>query len=281
MAWIESHQQIERHPKTLKLMELMNWTLNETVGSLHRFWYWCVDFAEDGDLRKFTDIQLGCAVGIYGDQAKTFIGAMLEARWLDRAPYFRVHDWWTYIGRFLQVKYKAAPEKWQAVRAKYVEGRLPHGQADDDAVNNNRCYNRSNNHIPNLTKPNLTKPKTSLSSDSVEIGLSELLFGLIRGRNPTCKEPNMQAWARNIDLMIRIDHRDPNEIRELIQLCQKDDFWQNNILSTEKLRKQYDQLKLKLMLLKGQEPPGRRIPPECNGCKKEQCNGCEYEGKWA
>lgn len=141
MAWIESHQQIERHPKTLKLMELMDWSLNETVGALHRFWWWCIDFAEDGDLQKFTDTQLGCAVGIYGDQAKGFVGAMLEACWLDRVPYFRVHDWWDYAGRFLQVKYKAVPEKWQVVRAKYVEGRLPHGQSNDDAVNNNRSYN--------------------------------------------------------------------------------------------------------------------------------------------
>lgn len=229
-----------------------------------------MDYAEDGNLQKHNDARLGGSVGLNGDQAVKFVKAMVEACWLDRKPYFRVHDWWDYIGRFLQTKYKHYPEKWQRIKKLYEKNGNSKQRLKEPPKELFLDY------VPN--QPNQPNQPKSLSSDSVEIGLSELLFSLIRGRNPTCKEPNMQAWARNIDLMIRIDHRDPDEIRELIQLCQKDSFWQNNILSTEKLRKQYDQLKLKLMPLKGQEP---RIPPECSGCKKEQCKRCEYEGKWA
>ena len=32
----------------------------------------------------------------------------------------------------------------------------------------------------------------------------------------------------------------------MIEWCQTDEFWQDNILSTAKLRKQYDQLVLKM-----------------------------------
>ncbi|MBT9169502.1 MAG: hypothetical protein DDT19_02862 [Syntrophomonadaceae bacterium] len=46
--------------------------------------------------------------------------------------------------------------------------------------------------------------------------------------------------------MIRIDKRDPEKIRQIIEWCQADDFWQNNILSTGKLREQFDQLGLKM-----------------------------------
>ena len=46
----------------------------------------------------------------------------------------------------------------------------------------------------------------------------------------------------HIDKMIRIDKRDPLEIYQVIQWCQKDAFWNSNILSTMKLRQQYDKL---------------------------------------
>ncbi|KXK29370.1 MAG: hypothetical protein UZ01_02264, partial [Candidatus Brocadia sinica] len=57
--------------------------------------------------------------------------------------------------------------------------------------------------------------------------------------------PDLQKWATHIDKMIRLDKRPPEEIEKVVAWCQQDSFWQNNILSTEKLRKQYDQLYLK------------------------------------
>jgi len=47
--------------------------------------------------------------------------------------------------------------------------------------------------------------------------------------------------------MIRVDGRLVAEIEDVIKLCQQDKFWQNNILSTDKLRKHFGQLKLKLL----------------------------------
>lgn len=156
MAWIESHQQLENHPKVFNLLYAMSWDLDQTIGKLHRFWWWCVDYAEDGDLRKFSDTQIGHAVGLNGDQAKSFVKAMLEAGWLDREPFFRVHDWWDYIGLFLQIKYKSRKEKWSKVRDSYY------------TEHNNGLNNRSNNSIPNLTKPNLTKHKGAFKKPGLE-----------------------------------------------------------------------------------------------------------------
>ncbi|MCL4417499.1 MAG: hypothetical protein M1365_12545 [Actinobacteria bacterium] len=87
---------------------------------------------------------------------------------------------------------------------------------------------------------------TKYSEDSDELRLSKLLITLIRQRNPGHKEPDLQKWAYDIDLMLRIDKRDPQIIEKLIIWCQQDRFWQNNILSTAKLRAQYDQLLLKM-----------------------------------
>lgn len=56
----------------------------------------------------------------------------------------------------------------------------------------------------------------------------------------------MQKWAEHIDYMIRLDHRKPERIEAVINWCQQDDFWRNNILSTRKLREHYDALELKM-----------------------------------
>ncbi|MDA8126073.1 MAG: hypothetical protein M0009_12895 [Deltaproteobacteria bacterium] len=83
-------------------------------------------------------------------------------------------------------------------------------------------------------------------SNSAEVRLSELLFEKILSRNPKHKKPNIQTWAKDVDQMIRIDHRTPEDIRRVIEWCQSDPFWKNNILSSAKLRKQFDQLLLKM-----------------------------------
>lgn len=100
------------------------------------------------------------------------------------------------------------------------------------------------NQIIVLPKP--PKKIKLFSEDSMEFRLAKLLFNQIKKRKPDFKEPNFQVWSKKIDKMIKIDNRKPEKIKEIIKWCQKDDFWQNNILSTKKLRKQFDQLELRM-----------------------------------
>jgi hypothetical protein len=83
------------------------------------------------------------------------------------------------------------------------------------------------------------------SHNGEPLRLAELLLSLIRSRSSTFKQPNIQKWASHIDLMLRLDKREVSHVETVIRWCQMDSFWQNNILSTEKLRKQFDQLELK------------------------------------
>jgi hypothetical protein len=119
MAWIESHQNLLHHPKVLDLMNLMEWDADVTLGKLHRFWWWCMDYAPDGDLRRHTASILAAAVGVPRKKANQFVNAMIQARWLEKEPYFRVHDWWEYAGPFLQTKHKRHPETWQLIKDLY------------------------------------------------------------------------------------------------------------------------------------------------------------------
>ncbi len=134
MAWIESHKELERHPKVLHLMGLLGTDLDRVLGGLHRFWWWCLDYAEDGDLRKYSRDTLTNTIGIDVDK-------LIKAKFIDEQPYLRVHDWWDYIGRFLQTKYKNYPEKWQRIQG-MCKGSFKGGSK-----------RRSKPKLPNLTKP--------------------------------------------------------------------------------------------------------------------------------
>ena len=108
---------------------------------------------------------------------------------------------------------------------------------------------------PGNTNKNEKNVKNEKNKESVEYKLSEYLFNKILEHNPEYKKPNLFSWSKHIDLMIRIDKRTPDKIREVIDWCQADDFWCKNILSTNKLRKQYDKLVITINTTKPKPKP--------------------------
>ncbi|MHC4747706.1 MAG: hypothetical protein ACYS18_10380 [Planctomycetota bacterium] len=122
--------------------------------------------------------------------------------------------------------------------------------------------NHTNNNDKNVNNGN----KYSQNSD--EFRLSELLFNEIINRKPDFKGPNLQTWSVHIDRMIRLDNRSAARVEEVIRWCQKDPFWQNNILSTDKLRKQFDRLELEMMRT-GTEPQKETISERLERMKAE------------
>jgi hypothetical protein len=102
-----------------------------------------------------------------------------------------------------------------------------------------------------------TLANTDTDTDTdINTSLSELLVSLIKKNNPKFKQPNIKTWSKHIGKMIRIDKRDPKDIKEMIEWCQADTFWQSNILCTEKLREKYDQL---VMKMKNPKPEGHGL----------------------
>ena len=108
--------------------------------------------------------------------------------------------------------------------------------------NDNRTPAETNNNENNDNNEN----KYSYMSDSNEYRLALYLFKFIKRNNPGAKEPNLQRWAKTFDYILRIDKRDIEEVKTLIKWCQDDNFWFKNILSPDKLRKQYDRLLLEM-----------------------------------
>ncbi|KMN42300.1 hypothetical protein [Bacillus sp. LK2] len=80
---------------------------------------------------------------------------------------------------------------------------------------------------------------------------AKYLFEKIKGNNPKQKEPNFDTWSNDFRLMREKDNRELQEIKDVIDWCQADPFWQGNILSPKKLREKFDQLTIQMNSKKG------------------------------
>ena len=89
------------------------------------------------------------------------------------------------------------------------------------------------------------KKENKFDENSTEFQLSLHLYNLVN-KNFNIKKPNLQTWATHIDKIIRIDGRSAEEVKRVIDWSQQDDFWKQNIRSTNKLRKHYAQLCMKM-----------------------------------
>jgi transcriptional regulator with XRE-family HTH domain len=98
------------------------------------------------------------------------------------------------------------------------------------------------NIIENHISTKKTRPKPKFLKTSREIRLAEHLLTRIRENKPDFRQPNMQSWAGDIDLILRIDKRQPLEVHEIINFASRNDFWSRNILSPKKLRFHFDRL---------------------------------------
>lgn len=56
-----------------------------------------------------------------------------------------------------------------------------------------------------------------------------------------------QKWLDAARLLVDRDGRSPQQVRNMIEWCQRDEFWRSNILSMPTLREKYDQMRLKAM----------------------------------
>ena len=88
--------------------------------------------------------------------------------------------------------------------------------------------------------------KYNYDKNSPSYLLAELLSLFVQLRRKTKKPVDLQVWAKHIDLMIRKDNCTPDQIADVIEWCQEDDFWRDNIMSTPKLRKQFKILEMQM-----------------------------------
>jgi hypothetical protein len=130
------------------------------------------------------------------------------------------------------------------------------GDGPNNGTANGTASGTPNGHQTDTIKnvKNEKKKDIPFVEGSIELRLATYLFNRIRLNRPEFKQPDLQAWAKHVDLMLRIDKREPEHVRDVIKWAQADNIprdgtgfcWAVNILSTLKLRKQFDQLAIKM-----------------------------------
>lgn len=150
MAWIESHQDLEEHPKILMLCNKTGWNLDEAIGKLHRLWWWALKYAEDGDLSKYEPSQF--LVRLNSKLAPEKLYEVLQkANFIEKNGL--LHDWLDYAGRYLTSKYRTAnPKKLKEIFKKH---KTAFSQTKDRLKSDNQ------DNLPNLNNQDKKKPQIS------------------------------------------------------------------------------------------------------------------------
>ena len=156
MAWIESHQEVGRHPKTKKLARLLGVSLPAAVGHLHFLLWWALDFAQDGVLDKYDAEDIADAMQWEGD-ADALVEALLSSGYIDDTDdSLVVHDWHDYAGKLLERRAKDRARKRAATEA---------SDSPQDFRRNSNGTDEEGEETPSasfVTVPNSTIPNHTL-----------------------------------------------------------------------------------------------------------------------
>lgn len=154
MAWIESHQELARHPKTRRLARVLGVSIPAAIGHLHLLWWWCLDYAQDGDV---TDVMEDLAeAALWEGDADAFWHALTESGFIDVGERATIHDWQEYAGRLVE-KRKANAERMRIARAAHVS--TPSGERATHVQRTSHA--RAGATVPNRTVQNSTEPETT------------------------------------------------------------------------------------------------------------------------
>ncbi len=99
MSWIKSYDTLRQHPKTLRLARLLGVNVRETIGLLHCLWWWCMDYAPDGDLSRYDPDEIAAAVD--WPNGEQLVGALQSSGFLDC---MQLHDWCDYGGKLYSTR---------------------------------------------------------------------------------------------------------------------------------------------------------------------------------
>ena len=187
MAWIEVHQALRGHRKTLALRRQLGMESDaQAIGHLVCLWLWTLDNAPDGDLSEMDDATIAYGADFPEERAKEFVKALQKARFLDGKC---IHNWEEYAGRLIAIREsnrERARKARERKRAKGGQKAEPKEPEEEDAPEGVRepCANgarsvreacgatkpnrtQRNPTVPNQTKQNITLPNPTTQDTTV------------------------------------------------------------------------------------------------------------------
>lgn len=179
MAWIESHQELSRHPKTKRLARLLNVSIPSAVGYLHMLWWWAMDFAQDGDLSQFDSDDVADAL-MWDGHSDDLVRALATSGFIDiDGDSIHIHDWDEYAGRLIEKREQNAERKRKSRERHKGVTHTSHRQ-ERDFVGSHRAT------APNQTAPNQTEPKQEeIVSKETSVTRAEVAVSLVTTEEPS------------------------------------------------------------------------------------------------
>jgi hypothetical protein len=153
MAWIESHQELARHPKTKRFARLAEISIPCAIGHLHLLWWWCMSYAEDGNLSKWEASDIADAV-LWENEPEKLLENLINAGFIDCLNGQRtVHDWDDYTGKLMEFRRKDRERKRKSVKNP-----------------SHSTVTQPNRTEPNQTKPNMTATEPDQPNQPIHAG---------------------------------------------------------------------------------------------------------------
>ena len=169
MAWIESHQELGRHPKIKRLANATGLTKAAAIGYLHLLWWWALDYAQDGVITHYSAEEIADGAQWDGDP-DAFLNALIESGFVDEGNgKLVIHDWHEYAGRLI--------EKRQANRMRSQRARDANKHESVSTEREPNAYDTHTERIPyratvpnqpNSTVPNRTIPYHTTDMSDVD-----------------------------------------------------------------------------------------------------------------
>lgn len=162
MAWIELHQSLPTHYKTIECAAMLNISVPQMIGHLCCFWLWALDNSKDGVLSQLCNATIALASQWQGDPDE-FVNALIASNFIEKyGENLVIHDWYDYAGRLMEQR-KANRERQRRHRKKEV------GDNDDNrdvTVTSRLCHDTSycdvteHRTVPNQTLPDQNNKDT-------------------------------------------------------------------------------------------------------------------------
>jgi hypothetical protein len=170
MAWIESHQHLDKNGKLLELANSLQINKYQAIGHLNALWWWALDNAEDGDISRFSSVTVTQACGwseyikdeidlsrinevTNRNKAEDFVPALIKCGFLDQEKDgLWIHNWSEYTERYF--KSIKANKRIREQTKKRVER---FRSCNASVTQKKRSVTVPT--VPDLTVPNHTEPK--------------------------------------------------------------------------------------------------------------------------
>lgn len=139
-------------------------------------------------------------------------------------------------GQFTRNDYFVYPTP---VNVKTVDGFAVNGESD--TTKETVIQKKQNTNIVSATPD-----KKKFKYNKPHFIFAQAMFEKIKVVAPAMKSVNLERWANDIRLLCEVDEVNIHEAWKVFKWANSDSFWQTNILSAGKFRKQFAQLSAKM-----------------------------------